>query len=760
MNDRGDNDRGVGRRGFLRSGAAGAGLALTLAGCGAPERKLIPALIPDDRIIPGTDRWTVTTCALCPGACGIRVRTMAGEARVQRDGREFRQEALQVKKIEGNASDPVNRGGVCARGQAAPNIIYHPDRYRRPMKLAGPRGSGRHEEISWEEADAILDRELAPLKATGRHPGLALISGPSFSQRCRAVEALLRQAGSDLVFELDHPGYPSLREANRRTFGLASLETHDIANARYVIGFGAPLLEAHASPVAHARALADMRQARPGERGRFVQIESRFSLTAANADEWIPVRPGFEADLALSIAGEILRGGLVDAAGVSARVRGFEEFRAMVLERFAPEHVSAGSGVPAETIRRLAREFASGQPGSAIAGGAAIAHESGVMTAGAVQALNVLVGAVGVQGGVSLAIFPTGVEREPPERDWQARFRSALPSIRTLVLFDSDPLGSMPRASSFGKALERIPFVISFATCPNESSANADLVLPDASFLERWDIALPEAADAAVVALSQPVVRRMYESRDAVDVLADAVGRAAGRPPETGSAGFMETRARSEFAKLVGSKDGADDAWDELKRTGFRAVESAAGGSSAADLSWLCGMTPSREAAAGEFPFHLVPFPTAQFGFGESAALPWMQELPDPMTSVVWGGWLELHPGTAKALGVEDGDVVRVESRTGAVESPVLVTPAARPDTVALPFGPGRRSAGRFASSRGANPWDVVEPLTVQGAGESAWAATRVRVVKTSKRARPAKLGDDRGAAPAGLRGRVERRDA
>jgi len=119
---------------------------------------------------------------------------------------------------------------------------------------------------------------------------------------------------------------------------------------------------------------------------------------------------------------------------------------------------------------------------------------------------------------------------------------------------------------------------------------------------------------------------------------------------------------------------------------------------------------------------------------GRGANLPWMQELPDPTTSVVYGSWVELNPKTAEQLEIVEGDLLWVESPAGKIKAPAYLYPAIMPDVVAMPLGQGHSAYGRYAKDRGANPIEILAPLTDSKSGALAWAATRVKISKTGER--------------------------
>ena len=139
---------------------------------------------------------------------------------------------------------------------------------------------------------------------------------------------------------------------------------------------------------------------------------------------------------------------------------------------------------------------------------------------------------------------------------------------------------------------------------------------------------------------------------------------------------------------------------------------------------------PRFDGDAAEYPFHFLPYASQALYDGSLAHLPWLQELPDPMTTAMWSSWVELNVRTAEALGVADGDLVDVASAHGTVRAPVVISPGIGPDAVAMPVGQGHETFTRYASGRGANPIRVLAPVDEPETGTLAWAATRVKVTR------------------------------
>jgi anaerobic selenocysteine-containing dehydrogenase len=299
--------------------------------------------------------------------------------------------------------------------------------------------------------------------------------------------------------------------------------------------------------------------------------------------------------------------------------------------------------------------------------------------------------------------------------------------IKVLLVDGANPVFAAPRAWKVREALEKIPFIASFGSFIDETSLLADLVLPDHSFLESWTEAIPESGSlVAVASVAGPAMKPLFQTRATPDVLLE-VGRTLKRPLDLGWQTFDEM-VKASFDALgedVWTKAQQQGGWwGELPRSAAAASPAAPGGRAIAFAE------PQFDGDASQYPFHFLPYASQSFLDGSVAHLPWLQELPDPMTSAMWSSWVELNPKTAEELGIRQGDLVEITSSIGALRAPAFVSPALAPNVIAMPVGQGHQTFTRIASGRGVNPIEILAPVTEPETGALAWAATRVKIAR------------------------------
>ncbi|MBI4455555.1 MAG: molybdopterin-dependent oxidoreductase [Acidobacteria bacterium] len=698
------------RRDFLKIAGA-SGSAVVMEGCSrAPVEKLIPYLVAPDDIVPGMPAHYATVCRECPAGCGLLAKT--------REGR--------VIKVEGNPHNPVGGGGLCVRGQASLQSLYNPDRFRGPYARDG-RGELRP--VTWDQAETTLTSALRRLKREGRGSRIAWIGSLLTGSLERLTREWLQALGSERRLFYETFQYESLRRAAELAFGRAEIPAYHLEEANFLVSFGADFLETWLSNVELARAFSHMRKKRPHrEPDNFVHISPRLSLTGSNADWWIPITPGAEVFLALSMAHAMIEQGWI-AAGAKPHLRWIKE----LITPFSPASMQEATGVSPSTVRELARRFYHASPSLALGGGVSAGGDQAVSTELAVMLLNVLAGNVGktVSFGAQQAL------------DNLASYRDVLAltedmkqqKIDLLFLHHCNPVFTLPASSGFSEALEKVPLVVSFSSAPDEATARAHLVLPDHHFLESWGDYTPRAG---ILGFQQPAMPPILDTRATGELLLrlarniDSEIASQFDWPSYGN--WVQSYWNSVVYPQLMRQEPWEEIWPAILKSGGHFSSSEPSAVSLRDFSRDIHFVRERLEGADDG-LALVVYPSVHFFDGRNANNPWLQEIPDPVTKIVWGGWLELHPETAQKLGLEEGDVVELHSPYGRLKVAAHLYSGLHRGVVAMPLGQGRGPAGlRYASGRGDNPSRLLSPKPDPTSGSMLWRSVRVTLSKSGQK--------------------------
>ena len=314
------------------------------------------------------------------------------------------------------------------------------------------------------------------------------------------------------------------------------------------------------------------------------------------------------------------------------------------------------------------------------------------------------------------------------------------------MLHNTNPVFNLPDSVQLSEAIKKVPMVVAMTTFLDETSALADIILPTDTYLEAWGDDQPQpGVGFPIASITQPVVHRVFDTRSAGDIILALARQIGGELPAamhwTTMQDYLKDRWRELYAgkQADGSDTGFDQFWHDVLKAGVWGEKVAAGEKSRADMSaaMLAAVkTPETEfsgdQASYEFAFH--PYLSTAFGDGRGANLPWMQEMPDPLTSIVYNSWVELNPVTAANMGISEGDVLSIESSVGKIEAAAFLYNGIRPDVCAMPIGQGHTAFGRYAADRGVNPIKILASATDPVSGELATGNTRVKLTKTGNR--------------------------
>jgi thiosulfate reductase/polysulfide reductase chain A len=376
---------GMSRRAFLGVTAATAAAATAGYVLKRPEFSLVSP--PDNIYEEITEDWVATSCLNCPTRCATKVRVVNGHA----------------VRIASNPLSKVSDGETCPRSHIGLQVLYNPNRVDGPLKRTNSqKGKGIDPgwaPISWGEALSEIGAHLKSLRSGGQPHKLLLLLGLNSTSNDDLIHRFASAYGTPNVVSENALDNEAEKVGEWMADGHYTHSAYDLKHTNYILSFGAGIVESQKPLSRNLRMWGHMRRERPN-RAKVVMVDPRYSVTAAKADEWIPINPGTDGALAMAIANVIIDEGLYDASFIEDWTFGFDEYKALVLSDYGPDRVAVITGVDADVIRRIAREFARTKPAIAWRGRGATCWPNGSYTSYAIFCLNALVGSIDIPGGV------------------------------------------------------------------------------------------------------------------------------------------------------------------------------------------------------------------------------------------------------------------------------------------------------------------------------------------------------------------------
>ena len=672
---------GLSRRNLFKYMGAG-GATAVIAGCEQKPEKLIPMLVPPTNYeyTPHTAYNYMTTCRECDAACGMMVTT-----------REHR-----AQKAEGNPNHPINQGALCAKGQASMQTLYNPSR------IAHPLADGK--QIPWDEG---MKQFSALIKVSSG--AIAYLGKPASGSEGDFVNEWLNSAGGGKRYKFSLLTQKSQQEANKISFGRADIPDYAFENAGIVLNFSADFLEGWGNIVENARRFAETHAYRNGNKNRLIHISPHISLTGAKSDRWIVIKPGTEGLVALAIA------------SVIREEKGNYEFLKKYLESYTPEKVAEATGVSAEKMRELAKDVMDHGPLLALAGGNLAATDQCVETLTAVNILNAVAGAL----GKTIRFY----DQDPAEVSSHNEVKKLISDlnsgqIKLLIIDDSNPVYALPPSMEFLKAMQKA-FVVSIASQRSETTHAANLVLPALTAYESWGDAFPRNG---VRSIQQPVMTavNMFDAKAREDILLNAVQK-VNKNAFSGITSYLDY-LQNKWRKIqseIGNTDNFENFWISVLENGgiFQNPEF-----SSVKLSE--NVTSSKvndPGMAGKDGLTLLPTSSILHGDGSGANKPWLQEVPNPISQIVWDSWVEINPDTAQKMGINDRAIVEVQTANGLVQATAYYHFGIHRDAIAIPMGQGHQHSGDVADGFGINVMELL-PNKMDNAGTLTFVGTQAEL--------------------------------
>ncbi len=633
-----------------------------------------------------------TMCEMCVWRCGVLAKVENG----------------RVTKLEGNPEHAHSLGNLCARGQAGLMNTYDPDRVLTPLIRVGQRGEGKFRQASWDEALDLVASSLQHIKDTYGPEAVVFSSTHNLSQV--QFENLLNAFGSPNYGTQRSLCFNAMIVANQMTYGLEE-PNRSYEGLEYLILTGRNLMEAISTSETSILSRAI-------DRGlKVVYLDPRFTKTAAKSTDWLPVRPGSDLAFHLAMLNVLTSEDRYDHNFVEQYTVGFEKL-AEEVRPYTPEWAAPITDIPAETIRRIAREFSDAAPN-------ALAHNgwrtsnfvNSFQTQRAIACLNALVGNWGIhQLPAAAEGAGLGVPPQPPYPRASAMRMDGVPWKYPLVPFKlgvfqelrdaiiteqpyaahgwfiarQNPVQSLPDRGKTLEAMSKMDFIAVVDIFLNDTAWFADVVLPEASYLERYD---PLNVVGNKAFIRQPAIQPQGEAKSALwiykelgqrlglqdffqytdeeDYLRQQLAPLGVTLEEVREKGYAERPEGEENPFNWNTPSGKVELFSEtLDRAGFNALP-----------TWE---EPPRPPSGK---FYLLTGKVGrhtQFGTQNNQLLNKYEDEPR-----LW-----INVNTAKALGLADNDLVKVTSDVGEVNIKLWATEAIRSDCVYLTPGFGHLSKG------------------------------------------------------------------
>ena len=660
------------RRTFLKT--AGIGSISVACGCKSEYDKNIFSLVtaPTD-FVTGQAVWYASTCMECPAGCGILAKN--------REGR--------VIKLEGNPAHPVNHGKLCIRGQAALQSVYDPDRLMMPQLKTGQT----FKPISYNQAFDILKKRMHAASEKGNNR-VKMLTGITSAPLSALFATTLKAFGANPAAVYEPYSHDALRAAHQALFSKPMLPSFHMEDADFILGFGADFIETWLSPVEYIRKFKSMHSPKDGTKGTFVHAGPYMSLTAANADKFFPVTAGTEYMVALGVIREILETKTIDHLPGP-----FLKELTAVVSPYHPDIIEKNTGFSEADQNRLAESLlASHRP--------LVLGSTGTTTADTSFALEMAVTLMNLLLDKDLSLYDFeqrhALEKVMTAKETAKFFKTVATEPTELLLFyNTNPLFTFPKNDDLTDIFNRKEiFKVSFSNVMDETSKNADLIFPVQLPLETWD---SYESNTACISTLQPAMGRLTKAPSMGDVFLDLSDKDRQfddyyqyladylytNMPEKSKAHFIQT-IQSGGIFHSNSKSGAGS--PSLNPGSIKALKNA-----------LYAIELSEEP---ELNFLAVPSLRLYDGRGGNKS--WLNEIPDPVTSIAWETMLMIHPATLEERGFAHGDILTIEASDHAITAPVYSYQGVALGVMVMQMGQGHNACGRYAQGFGSNPVDLL----------------------------------------------------
>ncbi len=663
----GDNDKWA-RREFLK--LMGASIALTTAsGCiRRPVQKIVPYVIQPEEVTPGVSNWYTSSYFDGQEGFGLLIKS--------REGRPIH--------IQGNPTFPLNLGAVSSRAQASLLSLYDPERLQGPKRnlLNEKRTNKETVTVSWEDLDKKAVEEI-------KKGSVFVLTGNISSPATQAVVDDFGKAFGAQHVVWEPLAHDDTAEGQKASYGEAGVPAYRFDKAKTIVSIDADFLGTWLTPVTFTRQYSAGRK-NLDTMNRMISFDSTYSLTAANADLRFKIKPSQQLTVVMGLINEIVpRTSYSGNAAVKNALTPFKN-AAEVLK------------ISPDSFKKIADElFKNAGESLVVAGGIQTKTADSLNLQVAVNFLNTL---LGNEGKTVLAKKANNRLKASYDSLLDLVKKMNAGSVKTLIIHRSNPLYSLSQDVGFTEALKKVGTIIYIGDKMDETAQFCHLIATDNHALETWGDS--EFAQG-VYAIHQPLIRTMYDTRSfQLSLMTWAFMANKGPKRLTTYETFYDyLRAfwKEEMAPKLAKGVDFETFWNDLLQTGVVGKLDSSATARSFKIDAFGGIKKKSTATA----FELALYPTVQIGDGTLANVAWLQELPDPVTKIVWDNYASLSIKTAESLKIKQGDVLEIKVGDKKLNLPAHIQPGLHDEVVSISVGYGRTMAGKVGNEIGQNAFTL-----------------------------------------------------
>jgi molybdopterin-containing oxidoreductase family iron-sulfur binding subunit len=644
----------ISRRKFFALLSASAALTATACSNYHDNGEIISYNKKPEGVIPGIANYYASTCNGCEQSCGILIKT--------REGRPI--------KVDGNPDHPINKGKICAKGQAGIFNLYNPERLKDPFKNNNKTG--------WKSADNEIIAALNKAQKNGEE--IAVLTGTITSPTTKkALDDFVSKYSTVKIYSYSLLNDTQRRNAWQECYGSEDYPSIKWNEADVILSLDADFLGNEGSYIENMRKYTSKREVyQKTEFNRLYVVEGRMSATGMMADYRFRLSPDRQFDFVMSLINEIGKH--------TSKISIAENIKSKIADFSISKYENV---IGKDNVNRLINDLLKNAGRSIVYAGETLPVEVHI----AVNLLNEILGGASLYDYTSS--FKSLMKQSTSEELSKLVDSMKNEKVSVIVHFDSNPVFTLSEDYGYASALKKVSTIVSLTEEKNESSAASHFILPISHTFESWGDA---NIRRGVYSLQQPVIEPIFNTRQKESILLTWISGDA----DSFNHDLYHNYLMNNFnSGIYSKKDSFADAktfWYSALHDGVVQIDEKTepGNFKLTDIN-----NPRNDYSKQGYTVQLVN--NFFLGDGKYANNGWLQELPNPVTKVTWDNYAAISPATAKTFGTDYDDLIEIKIGDNNLTLPVFVQPGMADNFISIELGYGRKVIGDVGKEVGFN---------------------------------------------------------